>query len=97
VRGSGVNNTVILSNKNINRNSSTINTKGGYESENDIKSMNSTTTSSTMPFITRNGDGGAGTSKNSARSVSQKNSTSNKRFLPKTQSLEDSTIISSKD
>ena len=41
------------------RNNSTINSKGGdYESETDSKSMNSTTTSSTMQFIsqTRNYD-----------------------------------------
>lgn len=40
------------------RNNSTINSKGEYESENESKSMNSTTTSSTMQFIsqTRNYD-----------------------------------------
>lgn len=87
----------MIGNKNINRNSSTINTKGGYESESEAKSMNSTTTSSTVPFFpTRNGES-TGTTKNSARSVSQKNNQSNKRFLPKTQSLEDSTVMSNKD
>lgn len=35
------------------RNNSTINSKGEYESENESKSMNSTTTSSTMQFISQ--------------------------------------------
>lgn len=39
------------------RNNSTIQAKVGYESENEAKSMNSTTTSSTIPlFPTRNTD-----------------------------------------
>lgn len=36
------------------RNSSNIGTKGGYESEGENRSMNSTTTSSTMQFMGRN-------------------------------------------
>lgn len=54
------------------RNNSTINSKG-YESENDAKSMNSTTTSSTMNIIpTRNFENtnAPNTTKNSSRSLS---------------------------
>ncbi len=57
------------------RNNSTMNTKG-YESESEVKSTNSTTTSSTLQhFIpTRNFDqnNGSITTKNSSRSLSQK-------------------------
>ena len=57
------------------RNNSTLNTKG-YESESEVKSTNSTTTSSTMQqFIpTRNFEqtNGSATTKNSSRSLSQK-------------------------
>ena len=53
------------------RTNSTIQPKGEYESENETKSMNSTTTSSTMPFVpTRNLDNNNPTNKNSSRSLS---------------------------
>ena len=65
------------------RNNSTMNSKG-YESESEVKSTNSTTTSSTLQhFIpTRNFDqnGGSNTTKNSSRSLSQKGTQPRKNF-----------------
>jgi len=52
------------------RNVSLIHSKG-YESENEIKSMNSTTTSSTVQLVSKNFENnGSSTTKNSARSLS---------------------------
>lgn len=76
------------------RNSSTIQSKAGYESENETKSMNST--SSTLPFFpTRNTEANvttSGTTKNSSRSLSQKGSqstTNQKKLQSKALSLEE--------